>query len=124
MRKLSYLLAAATVGGLTLLSGPGLSDPLTSGISSVRENSIGPVQKVNSQFDCTPWSEHGNSDCNNYRDYSYRGYRDDGYPGYGYGGSPAYGLGIPFFFGFNFIDDDHHGRRHHRRHHRHHKGNW
>jgi hypothetical protein len=123
MRKLSYLFAAATVG-LTLWSGPGLTDPLSSGISSVRETSLGLIQKANSQLDCTPWSEHGNSNCNYYQDYSYEAYRDDSYPGYGYGGYPGYGLGIPFFFGFNFDDDDHHGRRHHRRHHRHHKGNW
>jgi hypothetical protein len=118
MKKVTYLLAAATMCGGLALAIPASASPLTTGLNlgnaAVPQLDEGLVQKVHGWHcrrrwsDYRGWHRHRRA-CD---DYGY-GY---GYP-YGYG----YGLGVAPFFSFGFFDDDddhhhhHKWRRHHRR---------
>jgi hypothetical protein len=126
MRKLSYLLAIAAVGGLTSLSSPSQAGPVAAGLAGAQATvpavSDDLVQKVH-RWHCRRrygwfrghkrWHRHRRA-CYDYDDYDYH---DNGYDnGYYYGGYPYYG-GLPFFaFQFSDDDDDHFRRRHHHRH--------
>src|SRR5688572_5749414 len=122
MRKLTYLLAIAYIGGLASLSSPSQAGPLAAGLAGAQATvpAIGDdlVQKVH-RWHCRRrygwyhghkrWHRHRRA-CHDY-DYDY-GYYDDHY----YGGYPY--AGLPFFSFQFFDDDDHHFRRRHHRHNR------
>jgi len=129
MRKLTYLLAIASIGGLASLSSPSQAGPLAAGLAGAQATvpamSDDLVQNVHKRH-CRKrygwyrghkrWHRH-RSAC--YDDYDHYG----GYDGYGYGGYHGYGgypyVGLPFLsFQFFDDDDDHHWRRRHHRHHR------
>jgi hypothetical protein len=129
MRKLTSLLAIATIGGLASLASlslPSQAGPVAAGLAgaqvTVPAMSDDLVQKVH-RYHCRKrygwyrghkrWHRHRRA-C--YDDYDHYG----GYGGYhGYGGYPY--VGLPFFsFQFFDDDDDHHWRRRHHRH-RHHR---
>jgi X-X-X-Leu-X-X-Gly heptad repeat protein len=127
MRNLKYLLAAGALGGLMALPQASSASPLATGLGTVNSNTPaiadGLVQKVHG-WHCQKrkgwyhgkryWHRHWKACHRTYHyddDYYYDNYSYSyGYPSYGYG------VPLPLFFGFNFGDDDHHGRRHHKGH--------
>jgi hypothetical protein len=123
MKKLSYLAAAAAIGGFVLAATPASASPLASGLTTgsaaVPQLDEGLVQKVHGWHCSRKWSKRLGK--HRHRRACY----DDDYGHYGYPG--AYGFGAPFFSFSIFDDDDHHGRRgkkFRRRHKGGHKGKW
>ena len=70
-------------------SAPSSAGLLDTKIASQSEADGGLLQDVNSRFDCTPWSDHLDTNCyNRYRPYGPSRYDYDPY------GSGSYGLGL------------------------------
>jgi hypothetical protein len=125
MRKVPYLLAAASIIGLVSVATTSSASPLASGLATgstaMSVLNGDPVEKVQA-WSCQEKLRDMTLEQRRFCRGDYDDYYDDGYgyygpgyvsPGYGYG-YPTYGLGIPFL-GFEFGDGHHH---------HHHWGKW